>query len=367
MIPIEIVRISYQISKAMTLEQLQQSSNIILKGISGSRAYGLNTPTSDTDIRGVFILPKKDFYTIHPVTQINDDRNDIVYYELSKFFELLNKNNPNILDLLCLPEHCVLKKHPLFDDIKPEMFISRRCEKSFLNYAYNQIKKAHGLNKKILNPEEPARKSVLDFCFVYRGKQAISLIRFLQKRKIHQGDCGLATVPHLPNCYNLFLHPTGEFKGIIRSEESNDVQLSSIPKEAQPLGLLHFNKDGYSSYCKKYREYWEWVKKRNDARYQNTLSHGKNYDSKNMMHTFRLLLMAKEIAEEGRINVYRHDREYLLDIKAGKYEYEELLDRAEALKTEVEAAFQKSGLPEQPDIDAVNEMLFRMREKFYDL
>ena len=63
MIPIEIVRISYQISKAMTLEQLQQSSNIILKGISGSRAYGLNTPTSDTDIRGVFILPKKDFYT----------------------------------------------------------------------------------------------------------------------------------------------------------------------------------------------------------------------------------------------------------------------------------------------------------------
>ena len=85
------------------------------------------------------------------------------------------------------------------------------------------------------------------------------------------------------------------------------------------------------------------------------------------MHTFRLLLMAKEIAEEGRINVYRHDREYLLDIKAGKYEYEELLDRAEALKTEVEAAFQKSGLPEQPDIDAVNEMLFRMREKFYDL
>ena len=82
--------------------------------------------------------------------------------------------------------------------------------------------------------------------------------------------------------------------------------------------MLYFNKDGYSVYCKKYKEYWEWVGKRNEARYNTTMSHGKNYDSKNMMHVFRLLLMAKEIAEEGKINVYRNDREFLLSIKEGK-------------------------------------------------
>ena len=58
------------------------------------------------------------------------------------------------------------------------------------------------------------------------------------------------------------------------------------------------------------------------------MSHGKNYDAKNMMHVFRLLLMAKEIAAEGKINVFRNDREFLLDIKQGKYEYDELVAKA---------------------------------------
>ncbi|CAL2078139.1 conserved hypothetical protein [Tenacibaculum sp. 190524A05c] len=47
----------------MTLEELKKSNNIIFECISGSRAYGLNTPSSDTDIRGVFVLPKDQFYS----------------------------------------------------------------------------------------------------------------------------------------------------------------------------------------------------------------------------------------------------------------------------------------------------------------
>ena len=59
--------------------------------------------------------------------------------------------------------------------------------------------------------------------------------------------------------------------------------------------MLYFNLDGYSSYCKKYKEYWAWVSKRNEERYKSNISHNKNYDAKNMMHTFRLLHMAKEV------------------------------------------------------------------------
>jgi len=60
------------------------------------------------------------------------------------------------------------------------------------------------------------------------------------------------------------------------------VCLSSIPKGSWQEALLYFNRDGYSTYCKEYREYWDWEEKRNDARYENTQSHGKNYDAKNM-------------------------------------------------------------------------------------
>ena len=71
----------------MTIEALKKSGSIIFECITGSRAYGLDTPNSDTDIRGVFILPKEDFYSLNYVGQVNNETNDVVYYELRKFIE----------------------------------------------------------------------------------------------------------------------------------------------------------------------------------------------------------------------------------------------------------------------------------------
>ena len=43
---------------------------------------------------------------------------------------------------------------------------------------------------------------------------------------------------------------------------SNDLRMSSIPKsEIMKYEILIYNKDGYQSYCKDYKEYWEWVEK----------------------------------------------------------------------------------------------------------
>jgi len=90
----------------MSIEHLE-SDNIIFEAVCGSKAYGLDTPTSDTDIRGVFISPKTDFYAMDFPDQLANDSNDIVYYELSKFIHLLQKNNPNVLELLAVPEECI--------------------------------------------------------------------------------------------------------------------------------------------------------------------------------------------------------------------------------------------------------------------
>ena len=350
----------------MTIEELKKSGHIIFECISGSRAYGLDTPTSDTDVRGVFILPKESFYSLDYVGQVNNKSNDIVYYELRKFIELCSKNNPNILELLNVPEECVLYKHPIFDEIKLDFFISKNCEKSFANYAYAQIKKARGLEKKIVNPVEKDRKSVLDFCFVYANGKSMPLKVFLDIKNIKQQNCGIANIAHLKDCNNLYHSLEIPYKGIIRSEKANDIALSSIPKEEKAIGMLFFNKDGYSTYCKKYKEYWDWVDKRNEERYKTTVSHGKNYDSKNMMHTFRLLHMAKEIAFESTINVKRSDRAFLLDIKKGKFEYDELVSWAEERKLELEELYISSNLPERPDLNKINEILISIREEFYD-
>ncbi len=349
----------------MTLEELKKSGHIIFECVSGSRSYGLHTPRSDTDIRGVFILPQEKFYSLDYVGQVNDETNDTVYFELRKFVELCANNNPNILELLNVPEHCVRYIHPLFKRFSQELFLSKRCELSFGNYAYSQIKKARGLEKKIVNPVDKERKSILDFCYVFSNGKTLSLLKYLEFNSIEQSNCGLTKLTHMRDCYSLFYGKNDGYKGIMKSMFSNEVSLSSIPKGEVSLCLMYFNQDGYSTYCKKYKEYWEWVEKRNHERYATTVKHGKNYDSKNMMHVFRLLHMAKEIALEKTIKVERPDRELLLAIKAGEYEYENLVGKAEKLKNELIEFYKKSDLPLSSDKKKIDSVLVGVRTDFY--
>ncbi|MCL6220102.1 DNA polymerase beta superfamily protein [Zunongwangia pacifica] len=349
----------------MTIEDLKQQKLIILECISESKAYGLDTPESDTDIKGVFILPKKDFYGLNYIPQVSNATNDIVYYELGRYLELLSVNNPNILELLNTPPSAVLYKHPLLDRIDSRRILSKLCKNTFGKFAISQIKKAKGLKKKIVNPVEKECKSVLSFCYVNHEQGAIPLPDYLALKNWKQEDCGLINIPHMKNMYGLFYGAQLGYKGIMQHEQSNDVSLSSIPKEEKQQALLYFNKDGYSSYCKEYKEYWNWVKHRNEARYQNTQNHGKNYDAKNMMHTFRLLEMALEIAREKQINVQRPNREFLLEIKSGKFAYDTLLAQANKLQAQLEEAFQQTDLPEHPDLHYINQLAYELREGLY--
>ncbi|SMC81140.1 nucleotidyltransferase domain-containing protein [Moheibacter sediminis] len=350
----------------MTIEELKKSGSIIFECISGSRAYGLATATSDTDIRGVFVLPKEQYYSLNYIDQMNNETNDVVYYELNKFASLCAKNNPNILELLNTPEDCILHKNPLFEKFETEDFLSKLSYESFANYAFTQIKKARGLEKKIANPMEKERKTVLDFCTIYFDGKTLALKYYLDKFNLKQEFCGLSKLPHLRDSFNLFYDENSNYSGIIRSENSNEVNLSLVAKEEKALTMLYFNREAYSTYCKQYREYWEWVEKRNETRYESTISHGKNYDAKNLMHTFRLLNMAKEIAVDGKLNVRRTDRNYLLDIKNGKFEYDDLVVEAENLKNDLEELFSKSELKEKPDLEKMNRLIFEIRNEFYN-
>lgn len=350
----------------MTIEEIKQKGLVILECISGSKAYGLDTPASDTDIKGVFILPKKEYYGLNYIEQISNETNDIVYYELGRFMELLSYNNPNILELLNTPENAVIYKHPFLNELKTEKILSKLCKDTFGKFAYSQIKKAKGLKKKIVNPVSKERKSVLDFCYINYQQGAIPILKFLEIKDWKQENCGLVNIPHMRDVYGLYYSEIENLKGIIKNENSNEVSLSSIPKDLNQEALLYFNRDGYSTYCKEYREYWNWVSKRNEERYQNTQSHGKNYDAKNMMHVFRLLEMACEIGREQKINVKRLNREFLLSIKYGKYEYEELLQMSDKLQAEMEVAFENSSLPDTPNRDYINEMTYILRERFYE-
>ncbi len=342
--------------------------NIIFEAISGSVAYGLNTPQSDIDIRGVFILPKEKFFSLQYTPQINNETNDITFFELNRFGELLSKNNPNILELLYMPDDCIKQEHFLFKKLKNINILSKLCKNTFAGYAQSQIQKAYGLNKKILNPKEVKRKELLDFCYVTHVQGTMPVKDWFEKHNITNSQCGLVALNHFRDTYALFLdkNNTLNFRGIA-NENSNEVILSSVPKGELPFVYLYCNHDGYSSYCKDYRQYWEWVEMRNPARYENTLSHGKNYDSKNMMHTFRLLDMAEEIATQNKVIVRRPNREFLFKIRKGEFEYQDLVNQAEEKLANINELFEKSNLPNEPNITEINQILFEVRAEYYEL
>lgn len=351
----------------MTIQDLKNKNLLLFEAISGSRAFGLATETSDTDIRGVYYLPKEDFFGLNYIPQISNETNDITYYEIGRFVELLQKNNPNILEVLASPEDCILYKHPLMDFLKPEDFLSKLCKDTFAGYAISQIKKAKGLNKKILNPMDKERKSILDFCFILEGQDAVPLKKWLLAKRKVQEKCGLTGIDHTKGMFALFYDDsqTLGYKGIIQHEEANQVSVSSVPKDEKPEAYLFCNLDAYSTYCKDYREYWKWVEERNEDRYNVNKTHGQNYDSKNMMHTIRLLQSCEQIFKTKSLQIRVENRDELLDIKAGKWSYEAVLQKAEALIQSIENHYIESNLSDSPDLEKTTKILIEIRGKLY--
>ena len=119
--------------------------------ISGSKAYGADTPQSDIGIRGVFVWPEEVFYGFAPPPQVSDTKYDIIYYKLSRFTELLVKNNPNVLELFFMLEECIRLQHPLFAKLTSNLVMSKRCRDTFAGYAMGQRRKVCGFKKKIVN------------------------------------------------------------------------------------------------------------------------------------------------------------------------------------------------------------------------
>jgi len=355
----------------MTVQEVEKQGILIYKVIRGSHAYGTNLPSSDTDYSGIYLQSLDDILGFGYRDQVNDSKNDIVYYEIRRFLELLASNNPTVLELLNISEDCIVYKHPVMDMIleNKEKFITKNCRNSFGGYARQQISKAQGLNKKMnWEQSQVTRKGPLDFCYVVEGQKTIPLIDFLKQNGIDQKFCGISKIPHARDMYALFFDSNLEssigFRGIV-VENSNKIRLSNIPKDMQHTCIFYYNEDGYSMHCRKYKEYEEWLKNRNTQRYVEIENHQQSIDGKNMMHTRRLLDMAKEIALGQGINVRRPNAEFLISIRQGKVNLEDLIQHAEDEIKEIDKLYIESNLPDNVDMNFVNDLLIEIRKHFY--
>lgn len=344
---------------------MKQQHQIIFKTMVGSQAYGTSTPKSDQDFKGVYVQNQDDLLTFNYVEQFEVSK-DECYYEIRRFLQLLATANPTVLEMLFMPENCVLEKSPVYDLVIAERhkFLTKKCLHSFGGYAIAQIKKAKGLDKKMnWEKSKVVRKAPIDFCYAFDNGKTMSLEKYLDKHELNQTHCGLVKLDHFRDCYALY-HKTEEgfYRGII-SEAGNDVRLSSVPKGEVPQTMIFYNKDGYSMHCKDYKEYEEWLANRNTQRYVDISGHNQQIDGKNLLHCRRLLDMAIEIATEKTIKVQRPNADYLLKIRRGEVDLETIIAEAEKDIEKLDELYAKSDLPDDVDREFVNDLLLKIRKQ----
>jgi predicted nucleotidyltransferase len=100
----------------------------------------------------------------------------------------------------------------------------------------------------------------------------------------------------------------------------------------------------------------------NPVRMANREKYG--YDTKAASHLIRLMNEGIEVLETGNLTVYRPERELLIDIKLGKYKFEEVMEMYRELDKKLYDAYKNSKLPEKPNFDKINKFTIELTKKF---
>lgn len=152
--------------------------NIILEGIVGSKAYGLDTETSDTDIKGIFVAKTSDriglFWNKHKET-VRQTEPDWEYHEVQKFMKLAMGGNPTVLELLFLDGY--LKLEPMGKMLvdNRHLFLSNTVRDSYYEYAYSQMHRLTTRDGTFGNGRNNRYEKHARHCYrlLYQGKQLL--------------------------------------------------------------------------------------------------------------------------------------------------------------------------------------------------
>lgn len=345
----------------------QATRNCIFRFLSGSHAYGTNTPESDEDIRGVFMAPLSLAFDLfhtsfvgqgslhdhlvgaleaveaglpdsarghldHALQVDQGDMNwsagtvrrpgaDEELQELRKFMKLAAQCNPNIIEFLYVDRN-ILHETEEWGRIRDarEMFLSQKARGTFAGYATAQLRRIQNHRRYLLSPpkEKPSRKAF-----------------------------GLPEETTVPQ----------QYRGAILSVPDDYVQpeyRDSVRREK-----------AYQEAAGDWKAYTRWSRERNPKRRELEAKAG--YDSKHAMHLVRLLRMAVEILESGQVNVHRPDASELLHIRNGGWTYDDLMAHVDSLNERIDQVANVTVLRKKPDYNGIASLYRNLAEERYGI
>jgi len=121
----------------------------IFRTVVGSRLYNLHSETSDTDVKCLALPDAGDLLGLSDTARAHwdggpDDPPDTVIYSVAKFFTLLAKGNPTLVELLFVPDDAILLDRMEAREIRNfcrKTFITKTLIPSYMGYVRDQFKR----------------------------------------------------------------------------------------------------------------------------------------------------------------------------------------------------------------------------------
>ena len=286
--------------------------------VSGSYGYGTNIDTSDIDLRGVLIEQPKFLYGLRNYEQFEDHPTDTVIYGLRKFASLCTAANPNALELLGVDESCIALMTETGRMLKENasLFLSKRVISSFGNYAAAQLRRfcnalchdQYSEDEQEAHLAATLKGQIEHFNRTYTSFDDDAL-------RIYQDDAGTLRID-----VNLHGYPVRDFVGIY-GEIHNSV------KTYNKLNHRNRKKDDTHLY-------------------------------KHAMHLIRLLITGIDILDgNGIVTKRTAERDFLMDVRGGRYSYDEIKSLAEEYQEKFRQAAERTALPKEPNLDKIERLM----------
>lgn len=321
LVPRKIGQIRWAARRAAAWDAL--AGTVVIEATVGSRAWGLADEGSDTDVRGVFVLP---FAWTAGLVEPPRDRvsadGSATYWEAGKCVRQALRADPNTLEMLFVPSARALD--PMGEMIlgARDAFVSREIHGSFGRYALSQLARL-AQSQRLAHNRTIALERLRDDPRLSLDDLAAILADASPRAAPTRADALLAAKENIKELYRS-LHDQGLIE---RRDHASLVAFArrgaaerDLPRELRP---------------------------------------------KNAYNLLRLIATATAWLRTGsaRFEVTGELRTRLLAIKRGEVALDEVLAEAEARAAELEEARQASPLPERPDVARADALLRGIAEE----
>jgi len=307
--------------RAATWEALHRCA--VLETVVGSRAWGLADDASDTDTRGVFALPFP--WTLglaeKPTDLVSADGSSN-YWEYVKTVNQALRADPNTLEMMFVPGARPLDETGEWLLHDRNAFVSKAIFGSFGRYAMSQLEKL-SRSQRLAEHRDLLLEWLCEEPAPQLDEVARRLAQITPRPAPTAEDSVLAAKTYVKQLYRSLwdqgLLDGNDFEALARFARSGG---------ARPPGARELR-------------------------------------PKNAYNLLRLIVVAAAWLREGTptFEVSGSLRARLLEIKHGRVPLEDVLRDAEELAPDLEAARDRSSLPEKPDYERVDRLTHRFEEE----